>query len=71
MSTVAYEACGLAIRREPDYCRACQAVPLRVHHDQPALFHHGGYGATARTHVDLCRCGSRVVAVETVRPDRG
>lgn len=38
---------------------------------QPALFRHGGYGATWTTTYRSCRCGWRLVAQgQETRPDR-
>lgn len=42
---------------DPKVCPDC-GEPLDTHTvDQPALFIHGGYGATERTVLASCRCG--------------
>jgi len=52
-----------------DVCPECQAPATDVTYDEPALFIHGGYGATRRTVVRHCRrfCGW---AVERERVER-
>lgn len=41
----------------PELCPDCgnELMPYQV--DQPALFKHGGYGATDRTVLVICACG--------------
>jgi len=54
------------------YCPRCShGLLLRLDpHIQPALFYHGGYGASERLTYDLClACGRvSVVQVETLNP---
>lgn len=41
----------------PEHCPDCGEELVMVEVDQPALFFHGGYGATERTIVATCPCG--------------
>lgn len=50
-------------------CPECRAATHTQTVHQPALFHHGGYGATRRTVVVSCACGWEItVDVSETRP---
>ena len=54
---------------DPEVCPDCGG-PVRIaDFDQPAMFFHGGYGATERTVYAFCPCGwSLTREVSEVRP---
>lgn len=50
-------------------CPTCGAELAEFVVDQPALFVHGGHGATERSRVQFCACGWQVrCEVSEVRP---
>lgn len=55
-------------------CPACGAPLIQSTVDQPALFVHGGYGATRRTTWAICVSAdcrwSHERVIEEIRPDR-
>jgi hypothetical protein len=66
---------GMEIEPLPrDTCLRCGADTTTIAVGQPALFIHGGYGATERTTIRLCTihdCGwTMVVHVQEVNPRR-
>lgn len=50
---------------DPDLCPACGEAVVPLTWSQPALFFHGGYGATETVNVRLCGCGWHLVAAVT------
>lgn len=54
---------------DPTFCPDCGETLRTAAWGQPALFKHGGYGATSNTERRHCPCGwSLVVAVTTSSP---
>lgn len=65
---------ALVRRNGPRPCPRCNAgLVVRINPViQPALFHHGGYGAAERRTVDVCLAcaGVSVARLETLNPRR-
>lgn len=62
---------GTLVPIDPTLCPACGQATDNATTTEPALFRHGGYGATRTTTTRHCRCGWTLVAdVSETNPRR-